>query len=78
MVRRVEALEATGEVIGTCIGLPIFRSIRFKGMEYEFVGIVPARYKHRIGENEPYLERGFLYTTGAGPVAPTRGGYRSF
>ena len=72
IVRRVEALEATGEVVGTCIGFPIFGSVRFKGMEYEFAGIVPTRYQGRIGENELYLEPGFLYTTGAGSVAPTR------
>ena len=72
IVRRVEALEATGEVVGTCIGLPIFRSVRFKGMEYEYAGIVPTRHQNRVGENELYLEPGFLYTTGAGSVAPTR------
>ena len=77
IVRRVEALEATGKVVGTCIGLPIFRSVRFKGMEYEFVGIVPTRYRDRIGENELYLEPGFLYTTGAGLVALTRRGTSS-
>jgi hypothetical protein len=46
-------------------------------MEYEFVGIVPTRYQNRIGENELYLEPGFLYTTSAGSVAPIRRGTSS-
>ena len=61
IIRRTEALEARTEVIGHYRGTPIHRSVTFKGMEYEFAGVVPPRYQSRIGENELYLDPGLRY-----------------
>jgi hypothetical protein len=37
--------------------------VTFKGMVYEFAGVVPARYQKRIDKNELYIEPGLLYVT---------------
>jgi len=63
IIKRIEALDATGEVIGCYLGAPIFGRADFKGMAYEFVGVVPAKYPTRIRENELYLDPGLLYVT---------------
>jgi hypothetical protein len=70
IVKRPEALEATGEVIGAYLGAPIYRSVRFMGMEYEFAGVVPMRYQNRIDANELLLDPGLLYLTSTGELAP--------
>ena len=44
---------------------PIFASVVFKGMLYEFSGVVSARYPAQIRANELYLEPGLLYVTRA-------------
>ncbi len=61
IIRRAEALDAHTEAIGRYQDGPIHRSVTFKGMEYEFAGIVPPRYQTRIDENELYLDPGLLY-----------------
>jgi len=61
IIRRLEAPDCHAEVIGRYSGVPIYRSVSFKGMEYEFAGVVPPRYCSRIDENELYLEPGLLY-----------------
>ena len=67
IIKRLEALDMTGEVIGSYVGAPIYGSVGFKGMVYGFAGVVPARYQRRIDENELFLEPGLLYVTCAGP-----------
>ena len=66
IIKRLEALDMTGEVIGSYVGAPIYGSVGFKGMVYEFAGVVPAQYQGRINENQLFLEPGLLYVTGAG------------
>jgi hypothetical protein len=61
IVRRPEALDGHSEAIGRYADAPIYRSVSFKGMEYEFAGVVPPRYCRRIDENELYIEPGLLY-----------------
>lgn len=68
IIRHVEALDRTGEVVGRYLDAPIYASLGFQGMVYEFAGVVPERYQQRIDENELYLEPGLLYVTAAGPV----------
>jgi len=63
IVKRPEALDAAAEVIGTYCGAAVHRSVTFKGMTYEFAGVVPQKYQRRIGENELYIEPGLLYLT---------------
>ena len=58
---RQEALDAIGDVIGRYRDAPIYGSLAFKGMRYEFAGVVPPTYPRRIDENELYLEPGLLY-----------------
>jgi hypothetical protein len=70
IIKRVEALDATGEVIGSYLGAPIFGRVDFKGMVYEFAGVVPATYRTRIAENELFLDPGLLYVTRPGTVRP--------
>jgi hypothetical protein len=40
--------------------------VTFKGMVYEFAGVVPPQYQKRIDQNELYIEPGLLYVTRAG------------
>jgi hypothetical protein len=61
IILRMEALDGRTEVIGRHRGAPIYRSVAFKGMEYEFARIVSPRYRTRIDENELYLDPGLLY-----------------
>jgi hypothetical protein len=61
IILRPEGLDGHTEVIGRYRGAPIYRSVSFKGMEYEFAGVVPPRYCRRIDENELYIEPGLLY-----------------
>lgn len=61
IILRPEGLDGHTEEIGRYGGAPIYRSVSFKGMQYEFAGIVPPRYRQRIDENELYLEPGLLY-----------------
>jgi hypothetical protein len=63
IVKRQEALDQAAEVIGAYCGTAIHRSVTFKGMVYEFAGVVPPRYQRRIDENELYIEPGLLYVT---------------
>ena len=65
IVKRQEALDATAHVVGTYRGAAIHRSVTFKGMVYEFAGVVPPQYQKRIDENELYIEPGLLYVTRA-------------
>jgi hypothetical protein len=64
IIRRPEALEAAAEAIGSYRGAGIPASVTFKGMRYEFAGVVPPRYQAAIRENELYLDPGLLYVTG--------------
>ena len=61
IILRQEALESCAEIIGTYRGAAIYRAVTFRGMEYEFAGVVSPRYKARIDENELYLDPGMLY-----------------
>lgn len=61
IIRRLEALDARTEAIGHYQDAPIPRTVTFKGMEYDFAGIVAPRYQARIDENELYLDPGLLY-----------------
>jgi len=61
IIKRQEALDAIGDVIGRYRDAPIYGSLAFKGMRYEFAGVVPPAYPRRIDENELYLEPGLLY-----------------
>ena len=53
-------------MIGTYCGAAVHRSVTFKGMTYEFAGVVPQKYQRRIDENELYIEPGLLYVTRRG------------
>jgi hypothetical protein len=55
------ALEAHAEPSGSYMGREIWRSVRFKGMEYRFDRIVPARERERTGPGELYVEPGLVY-----------------
>jgi hypothetical protein len=61
IVLRPEGLDGHTEEIGRFGDAPIYRSVTFRGMEYEFAGIVPPRCQRRIDENELYLDPGLLY-----------------
>jgi hypothetical protein len=63
IVKHEKALDDATEVIGRYCGAAIYRSVTFKGMVYEFAGVVPPRYQKRIDENELYIEPGLLYVT---------------
>lgn len=65
IIKRIEALDSTAEIIGRYRDTPIFASVVFKGMLYEFSGVVSARYPAQIRANELYLEPGLLYVTRA-------------
>jgi hypothetical protein len=61
IIKHLDALETTGKVVGRYRDAPIYGSLAFKGMRYEFAGVVPPTYPRRIDENELYLEPGLLY-----------------
>ena len=63
IIKRLEALDTIGEVVGRYLNAPIYRSLGFKGMDYEFAGVVSPGHQHRIDESELYLEPGLLYLT---------------
>lgn len=65
VILRAEAIEWFGEVIGRFADAPIYASLVFKGMRYEFDCVAPAG--HRVGEKELYLAPGLLYRTGGTP-----------
>lgn len=69
IVRCVEALDHTGEALGQYRGVPIYRSVGFKGMRYEFEGVVPPAYKQHVRRWQLFLEPGLLYLD-----APPRAG----
>jgi hypothetical protein len=66
IIKHLDALEMTGEVVGRYLDASIYGTLGFKGMVYEFVGVVPVHYQRRIDENELYLEPGLLYSTSPG------------
>ena len=59
----LSALDAHAEPVGRYMGRDIWRSVLFKGMEYRFDRIVPARERERTGPGELYLEPGLVYVT---------------
>lgn len=61
IILRPEGLDGHTEEIGRYGGAPIYRSVSFKGMQYEFAGIVPPHYCQRIDQDELCLEPGLLY-----------------
>jgi hypothetical protein len=73
IIRCAEALDARSEVIGNYQDAPIHRTVTFKGMEYDFAGIVAPRYQARIDENELYLDPGLLYLLRQAPEPVFRG-----
>jgi hypothetical protein len=70
IIKHLDALEMTGEVVGRYLDAPIYGTLGFKGMVYEFAGVVPVHYQRRIDENELYLAPGLLYLTSPGVSAP--------
>ena len=69
IIKRLEALDAVGEVVGRYLDAPIYHSLGFKGMKYEFAGVVPPACERWIDENELYLEPGLLYFISLGATA---------
>jgi hypothetical protein len=65
IVKRLEALDDIGEVLGLYRGRPINGSLDFKGMHSEFAGVVPPKYKQRIKRCQLYLESELLYFNAA-------------
>jgi hypothetical protein len=55
------AIESHAEPIGRYRGQDIWRTITFKGMEYRFDRVIPARERERLGTGELYLEPGLVY-----------------
>jgi hypothetical protein len=66
IVKRFEALDDIGEVVGQYHGRPIYGSLGFKGMHYEFAGVVPPDYRQRVKHCQLYLEPGLLYLSASG------------
>jgi hypothetical protein len=64
VIRHPDGLDAAAEAIGSYCGAVVHRTVTFKGMVYEFAGVVPPRYQRRIDANELYIEPGLLYVTG--------------
>ena len=64
VITHPDGLDAVAEAIGSYCGAAVHRTVTFKGMVYEFAGVVPPRYQRRIDENELYIEPGLLYVTG--------------
>ena len=58
---------AEPDVIGRYRDAPIYGSLAFKGMRYEFAGVVPPTYPRRIDENELYLEPGLTISPRRNP-----------
>lgn len=63
VIRRREALEQVGTVIGAYCGAPVHDTVTFMGMAYRFHGIVPPAY--RVRASELYVDPGLLYRTDA-------------
>ncbi|MCB1957438.1 MAG: hypothetical protein KDG55_17295 [Rhodocyclaceae bacterium] len=55
------ALQARGDSIGTYMGAPIFRDLRFHGCDYDFERIAPADERDLVEGGELFLEPGLLY-----------------
>lgn len=66
VIKHLEALDTPPIVVGRYLDAPIYGSLSFKGMVYEFAGVVSDHYQRRIDENELYLEPGLLYVTSVG------------
>ena len=54
---------AASEVIGSYLGAEIRATVTFKGMRYEFAGVVSPAHQAEINANELYLDPGLLYVT---------------
>ncbi len=63
VVVREEALEAHSESIGEYLGHPIWRTVTFMGMVYQFSRVTKPRNRDRIRPHELYLEPGLVYLT---------------
>lgn len=64
VIVRLSAIEAHSEPIGSYEGREVWRTLTFKGMEYRFDHVIPARERERVGPGELYLEPGLVYVTG--------------
>ena len=58
-----EVLQGHSESIGDYRGHPVWRSVRFKDMDYRFDRIVERRKREKIGPRELFLEPGLVYIT---------------
>lgn len=63
IVHRFDALDDVSEVIGSYRGAEIHRTVTFKGMRYEFSGVVPSGHDGAVHRNELYLDPGLLYVS---------------
>ena len=70
VIVRPEGLDGHGEVIGRYGEAPIYRSVRFKALDYEFAGVVPPRCVRPPDENELCVEPGLLYVLAGAPPRP--------
>ncbi len=61
VVLRPQALEGCDEPIGTYLGSPIFRRVRFHGCDYEFDRVAPSEARDLIDGGELFLEPGLVY-----------------
>lgn len=61
VIRRVEAVQRAGEIIGRYRGEDIHASLHFMGLTYRFDRIAPPRYG--VGRRELLLPPGLVYVT---------------
>lgn len=55
------ALEGHTEPVGSYMGREIWRSVKFKGMEYRFDRVVAPKERERIVAGELYVEPGLVF-----------------
>ena len=55
------ALQAHSEPIGEYRGHPIWRSVRFMGMEYRFDRVLDRRAREQLAPGELFLDPGLVY-----------------
>lgn len=58
-----KALQAHSEAIGEYLGRPIWRSVRFMGMDYRFDRVIHPGMRESLGPRQLFLDPGLLYIT---------------
>ncbi|MCB1887540.1 MAG: hypothetical protein KDH20_08025 [Rhodocyclaceae bacterium] len=61
VVLRPGALQGREESIGSYMGAPIFRRVRFHGCDYDFDRVAPSEERDLIAGGELFLEPGIVY-----------------